>query len=126
MQITAGELRSLFGPEAERGSSFIVRSAKDGSVRWISDAFLELIGQTRAEFERAAVDWDETTPPEYWMLDDWSIAQLGQSDIAAPYVKEIFRKDGSRIAVRVQVARRLTERTQLVELFTQLNEGPER
>jgi PAS domain S-box-containing protein len=73
----------------------------DGGVLTTNDLFLDMIGYSRREFESGAIDWDGITPAEYWSLDERCIDQLLRERIAAPYVKEFYRKDGSRVAVRV-------------------------
>jgi PAS domain S-box-containing protein len=66
-----------------------------------NDAFLDLIGYSRAEFDAGAIDWDAITPAEYWPLDERCAEQVLKTQFASPYVKEFLRKDGSRVAVRV-------------------------
>jgi PAS domain-containing protein len=73
----------------------------DDPVVSSNDAFLHLIGYSRAEFDAGVIDWDRLTPPEYWPLDDRCIGELLVTQIASPYVKEFVRKDGSRVAVRM-------------------------
>ena len=78
-----------------------MRFARDGSVLAANDALLNLLGFSRTEFEAGRIDWDELTPRAYWVLDEQFLAQLAQGNVPDPYVKEFFRKDGSRIAVRL-------------------------
>lgn len=73
----------------------------DDRVLSSNDAFLALIGYSRAEFDAGAIDWDGITPAEYWPLDERCAGQVLKTQIASPYVKEFLRKDGSRVAVRV-------------------------
>jgi PAS domain S-box-containing protein len=79
---------------------YMTWSFNDG-VLSTNDSFLDLIGYSRSEFESGAIDWDGITPAEYWSLDERCIDQLLRERIAAPYVKEFFRKDGSRVPVRI-------------------------
>ncbi|HTJ25087.1 MAG TPA: PAS domain S-box protein [Candidatus Limnocylindria bacterium] len=78
-----------------------VRWTFNEGVLTANDLFLDMIGYSRSEFENHAIDWDGITPAEYWSLDERCIDQLLRERIAAPYVKEFFRKDGSRVAVRI-------------------------
>ncbi|MDI3290342.1 ATP-binding protein [Polyangium sp. 15x6] len=62
-------------------------------------AFLDLIGLRSHEF--AALDgkltWRELTPSEHRAADDLAGRQLRMVGYCAPYEKEFFRKDGSRV-----------------------------
>jgi PAS domain S-box-containing protein len=97
--------------------------SRDGTVRWASDGMLALLGYTRLDFERGAIDWDEATPPEYWTLEDRYAGHM-QSDerTVYQYVKELIRKDGVRLPVRVQVARSVSDSEQTLTLITELTE----
>jgi two-component sensor histidine kinase len=44
------------------------------------------------------------TPPEYRSLEKYALAELKATGIAAPYEKEYYRKDGSRIPIILGVA----------------------
>jgi PAS domain-containing protein len=98
--------------DAEPGAEFFRRALAtqmlpsttwtfDDLVLSSNDAFLDLIGYSRAEFDAGAIDWDRITPAEYWPLDERCVGELLKTRIASPYVKEFIRKDGSRVAVRV-------------------------
>jgi len=73
----------------------------DGVLTAVNDPLLELLGYTRGEFDAGQIDGDGFTPPEYWLLDERSIDQILRLRRCAPYVKEFFRKDGSRVPVYV-------------------------
>ncbi|MGI4737108.1 MAG: CheR family methyltransferase, partial [Janthinobacterium lividum] len=61
-----------------------------------NDAFLEMVGYTRQEFEARTFTWLDFTPPEHREASWQVIAQLQQTGRGGPYEKEYFRKDGSR------------------------------
>jgi PAS domain S-box-containing protein len=73
----------------------------DGSFFYANDAFLEMTGYTRADFEAGNVRWDEMTPPEFQHLDQHAAQELLTSGVATPFEKEYIRKDGSRIPILI-------------------------
>jgi PAS domain S-box-containing protein len=116
------ELRLLFENGATLASPVLVCS-RDGTVLWASDGMLALLGYTRLDFERSAIDWDEATPPEYWTLEDRCAGHMQRDERSVfQYVKELIRKDGVRLPVRVQVARSVSESEQTLTLITELTE----
>ena len=100
----------------------IIRFARDGDVHAVSDGLLALLGFSREEFEAGAIDWDELTPPQYWALDEYCLGQLLKSGVAEPYVKELVRKDGTRIAVRILCAINAGSPSEGVALVVELTE----
>ena len=66
-----------------------------------NDAFLGIVGFTRAEFERGGMNWAKMTPPEHLHLDQAGIQQAIASGtgFTAPYQKDFIRKDGTRVPV---------------------------
>ena len=70
------------------------------SVVDADDAFLAILGYTRAEFEAGGMHWPSMTPPEFLPLDEAGMRQAAESGgFTAPYRKEFFRRDGSRVPV---------------------------
>jgi two-component system, cell cycle sensor histidine kinase and response regulator CckA len=67
-------------------------------------AFLGLLGYSREELLSGAMRWDAMTPPEYRDRDQRSVDELKRTGVAAPWEKEFFRKDGSRVSVLIGVA----------------------
>jgi PAS domain S-box-containing protein len=62
-----------------------------------NDAFLEMAGYTRQEFDNRQFTWLDFTPPEHQEVSRRVLAQVQQTGRGGPYEKEYFRKDGSRI-----------------------------
>lgn len=76
----------------------------DGRITTCNDAFLELIGYDREDFEKKKISWKELTPSEYLHLDEKCISELHSERIAHPYEKEFIRKDKKRVKVRLHNA----------------------
>jgi PAS domain S-box-containing protein len=73
----------------------------DGRIFEANDAFLEIIGCTRAELASGSLHWQALTPPEYRDADAQALEQLRHHGRYAPYEKECLRKDGTRLPVLV-------------------------
>jgi PAS domain S-box-containing protein len=69
-----------------------------------NDAFLDLLGYSRAEMLAGQIRWSEITPPEYAALDQRAIAQLLETGVCPPFEKEYCRKDGSRVPIVIGAA----------------------
>lgn len=68
----------------------------------VDDAFLEIVGYSREDFERGSLNWRAMTPAEFGHLDDAGIQQAAAADsggFTLPYRKEFLRKDGTRAPV---------------------------
>jgi two-component system, NtrC family, sensor kinase len=66
-------------------------------------AFLGLLGYTREELLSGNMHWDNMTPPEYLDRDQRAVEQLRNTGVVAPWEKECFRKDGSRVSILIGV-----------------------
>ncbi|HET8623405.1 MAG TPA: PAS domain S-box protein, partial [Gemmatimonadales bacterium] len=69
-----------------------------------NDAFLDLIGYSRAEMVAGQIRWSEITPPEYDELDQRAIAQLLETGVCRPFEKEYLRKDKRRVPIVIGAA----------------------
>jgi PAS domain S-box-containing protein len=76
-----------------------------GCIHEANDAFLEMLGYTRADLAAGTLRWDVMTPPEYQTLDQEKIQQLHASGACIPFEKEYLRKDGTRIPILLAIAR---------------------
>ncbi len=72
---------------------------QDGSITETNDAFLDLVGYSRDDFNAGLLRWDKLTAPEYAWLDRQGIEQLITTGASPPWEKELIRKDGSRVHV---------------------------
>src|SRR6266849_3908342 len=64
-----------------------------------NDAFLDLIGYSRAELLARTIQWSGITPPEYAEADARALQELRETGVVRPFEKEYLRKDGSRVPV---------------------------
>jgi PAS domain S-box-containing protein len=83
----------------------------NGRIFEANDAFLQMLGYTRAELEAGMMRWDRMTPPEYYALDRERIQQLRTKRICTPFEKEYFHKDGRRIPILLGIARMEEDKT---------------
>jgi PAS domain S-box-containing protein len=89
---------------AESGLVGIIVADAAGRIVEANDAFLTMVGYSRAELGAGLVNWREMTPPEWRSLSATAIEDLRTSGVARPWEKEYVRKDGSRVPVLVCVA----------------------
>jgi PAS domain S-box-containing protein len=73
----------------------------EGHVVDANDAFLQIVGYSRADLAAGRIDWHSMTPPEYAELEQAKIEELRRQGTAAPWEKEYLRADGTRVAVLV-------------------------
>jgi PAS domain S-box-containing protein len=78
---------------------------ESGGLSEVNDAFLQLVGYTRQDFEAGSINWRALTAPEYRHLDDLSTRQMRAGELPTPYEKELIRKDGRRVPVLIAVNR---------------------
>jgi len=82
----------------------IIVARFDGSVVEANDAFLKMLGYTRAHLAAGVVRWDTITPEEHRHLDVRAIEELRRTGRCDPWEKEYVRRDGSRVPVMVGVS----------------------
>jgi PAS domain S-box-containing protein len=75
-----------------------------GHIIDANDRFLEMVGYTREDFQTGAIDWLAMTPPEYIEQDYASMEYLLKHRQIAPWEKEYYRKDGSRVSILIGAA----------------------
>jgi len=66
-----------------------------------NDAFLEMVGYSRADLEAGQLHWRAMTPPQFQPLDDEAVEELLRCGVCTPFQKEFYRKDGSRVPVLI-------------------------
>lgn len=82
----------------------IIISDTNGLIVETNDAFLKIVGYSRAEVISGEVSWHDMTPPDYRYLDERAMREMTSQGSHAPYEKEFIRKDGTRIPVLVGTA----------------------
>ena len=68
-----------------------------GAINDANDAFLDLVGYSRADLRAGKLTWRGLTPGEYSELDRLKVSQLNTVGTITEYEKEFIRKDGSRV-----------------------------
>jgi PAS domain S-box-containing protein len=86
---------------AESNVVGIVRYRMDGSLVEANQAFLDMLGYTREEFERDGLHSRMVTPPEWLDATARAMEQLRTTGRMENLVKEYIRKDGSRVSVQM-------------------------
>jgi PAS domain S-box-containing protein len=86
---------------AESNVVGIVRYRMDGTIIEANQAFLDMLGYTREDFERDGLASRALTPPEWAEATACAMAQLRTVGRIENLVKEYFRKDGSRVSVQM-------------------------
>ena len=76
-----------------------------GTFLDVNDAFLDLIGYTRAELFAGTMQRDALTPPEFHSLSQNAVKALQETGASGTYEKEYLHKSGRRIPVLVAVTR---------------------
>ncbi len=69
-----------------------------------NDAFLDLLGYTRAELLAGTIQRDALTPPEFHFLSQNAVKAMQEAGSSGTYEKEYWHKSGKRIPVLVAVA----------------------
>jgi len=70
-----------------------------------NNAFLDLLGYTRAELRAGTMQRDALTPPEFHYLSQNALKALQETGGSGTYEKEYLHKSGKRIPVLVAVTR---------------------
>lgn len=87
-----------------------------------NDAFLTMVGRTRADLEDGRVSWRGMTPPEYARLDELAMADLIGRGRVETYEKEFVRPDGVRVPVACGAATLATDPFRCIAFFLELTE----
>src|SRR5207247_5814470 len=79
----------------------IVFWRSDGTIEDANDAFLKIVGYTRADLRAGLPNKSVITPKEYAHLDSLKWAEIVERGTIVPYEKEYLRKDGRRVSVLI-------------------------
>jgi PAS domain S-box-containing protein len=100
MRRSEERFRRLF----ESNTISIVVANLAGETLEANDVYLSMLGYTRDELITGRIRWDQMTPPEHWARDRAAVEQLQRTGVAAPWEKELLRKDGARVPVLIGLA----------------------
>lgn len=79
----------------------IVADVDTGRITDANDAFLAMLGYSRAELEADRLTSHELTPPEWQAREAVAMEQVQRTGIGAPFEKEYLCSDGARLPVEV-------------------------
>jgi formate hydrogenlyase transcriptional activator len=96
--------RARVRPLAELAGIVGVASGEFDKAPELNDAFLEMMGYSRADADSGEINWPELTPVEYAPLDELAHEEGLRFGACTPYEKELVRKDGNRIPVLIATA----------------------
>jgi two-component system cell cycle sensor histidine kinase/response regulator CckA len=100
----------------------IVIADLNGNTLEANDAYLGMVGRTRGELLSGEIRWSELTPPEYSGLDQKAVEDLRRTGVAAPWEKELFRNDGTRVPVLIGMAMLEAEEASCIAYIVDLTE----
>ncbi|MGF6771899.1 PAS domain S-box-containing protein [Paraburkholderia sp. GAS199] len=93
-----------------------------GPIYEANDAFLRIIGYSRADLAAGRVNCMQLTPEEWHDQDVQAIAELRRTGVVQPFEKEYIRADGSRVAVLLGAALFGSAEDQIVAFVVDLTE----
>ncbi|MGA2962446.1 MAG: PAS domain S-box protein [Candidatus Korobacteraceae bacterium] len=96
--------------------------ASDELILDANDAFLQMIGYTRAELEAGELRWRDITPPEQIELSVRAQEELRSFGVCAPFEKEYLRRDGSRLPCNLGAVRMQSEPLQWAAFVVNLTD----
>ncbi|HET6765231.1 MAG TPA: response regulator [Longimicrobiaceae bacterium] len=102
LSLRTSEMR--FSRLAESGIVAIAIADLAGNVAEANDAYLGMLGYDREDLKAGAVKWARHTPEEWKAVDAQAVEELARTGVAAPWEKELCRKDGTRVPVLVGAA----------------------
>jgi PAS domain S-box-containing protein len=93
----AGNARAMF----DKSPIGIIIFDTSGRIHEANDAFLSMVGHTRAELRDGAFNWDEMTPGSRVARDEAAFAEVLATGKCTPYEKEYLRPDGRLVPVLI-------------------------
>ncbi|MDQ3585669.1 MAG: PAS domain S-box protein [Acidobacteriota bacterium] len=68
-----------------------------GRITEANDAFLDMLGYTRADLAAGKIHWEQVTRSEARSLDEKAFAEMSANGACTPFKRQFVRKDGSRV-----------------------------
>lgn len=99
------ESRARYHALFESNMVGIATSDMDERILEANDAFLDIIGYTREEFNQGKVTWSAISPKKYQKLDQQKVRALMRHGTVVPFEKEYTHKKGHQVPVLVGSAR---------------------
>ncbi|MBL4678546.1 MAG: PAS domain S-box protein, partial [Mucilaginibacter sp.] len=93
------ESESKFRKVFESNMIGMVFSNMDGRIIETNDAFINMLGYTRAEVDLNPLNWLTITPDEYHEVSHWAVAQLQEHGVVPPFEKQYRKRNGERLWV---------------------------
>jgi len=93
------ESEARFGCLAESNIIGMLVADLDGGILEANDNFLQTVGYTQKELQAGDLHWRKMTPFESLESSERAVQELRATGVCAPFEKEYFRKDGSRVPV---------------------------
>jgi len=72
-----------------------------GEIIQANDAFLHIVGYSRADLEAGCLNRATFSPPEYAAADRHAMEEMTATGVFTPYEKEYLRKDGTSVPVLI-------------------------
>ncbi len=72
---------------------------EESDLHEANDAFLNMIGYTRADLDARQINWRTLTPEEYQVRDEEALQELFTTGVCKPYEKEFFNRAGGRVPI---------------------------
>ena len=74
---------------------------RNGEIFDANDAFLHMLGLSRADLEAGRIDWRRLTPPAFAELTEQRTTEILTTGSCRPFEKEFFHADGHRVPVLI-------------------------
>jgi PAS domain S-box-containing protein len=77
----------------------VIVSKLSGEIVEANDAFLQMVGYTRAALESGKLHWDQLTPSEFSVIDQQKVEELLKTGTTSDYEKQFVHANGHRVDV---------------------------
>jgi PAS domain S-box-containing protein len=97
-ELALRESNTLLGRLRDANVIGVVVSTEAGVIE-ANDAYLDIIGCPREEFEADGLSWRAITPQEWTDDDDEALRKLRRTGVYPPFEKEYLHRDGHRVPI---------------------------
>ncbi len=120
--VVGTEYRSSLERFLAADSIAMIRASLDGAILDVNQAFTDMLGYTKEEALKGALQWTEITPPEWKPSDELARQHILQTGNAPAYEKELVHKDGHTVPVMLAVGGADPKGEDCLCLFVDLSE----